>query len=139
MRGERKKLAQVARIQARGQLHIPNTGSNHDPEAEYDEALAAFGLQEQGFDESVIASEARQSTQDKCYLWPENLGTFIVWQNLRTQWRLGSDGRVTGLDYAGVSAYLVNILRVKAAERADLFAGLQAMEFATLGVLRQRG
>ena len=138
MRRQGKKLAQVARIQARGQLHIPNTGSNHDPEAEFDEALEAFGLQEQGADESAMSSHARQSTQDKCYLWPCNVAAFIVWQNLRTQWRLGPDGRVTGLDYAGVSAYLVNTLRVKGSERAALFSSLQAMELSTLAALQQK-
>lgn len=63
--------------------------------------------------------------------------TFICWQNLRTQWRIAPDGQAIGLDYAGVSAYLVHILRVKAPERAALFAGLQAMELATLVAQRQ--
>lgn len=131
MRRQGKKLAQVARIQARGQLHIPQPGRANEPQAEFDEALAAFGLQEQGADPDA----ATAAPTDKCYLWPCNVATFIVWQNLRTQWRVGPANKVTGLDYTAVNAYLVGILRVKPAERAALFAGLQAMEFSTLAVV----
>lgn len=126
MRGEGKKLAQVARIQARGQLHIPNPGKPDESEVEFDEALAVFGLQ-QGADDDT------PPPPDKCYLWPCNVPTFNLWQRLQTQWRVGGMGGCTGLDYAGVNACM-DLLRIKPKGRSELFSGLQAMEFAALQV-----
>lgn len=134
MRREGKKLAQVARIQARGQLYIPNPGGHNEPEAEYDEALAAFGLQEAGADDGA----AEAPPEDKCYLWPCNVATFIVWQALQTQWLFTPKGNPSGLNYKAVIDYLVKILRVKPKERTEVFNGLQAMEFASLEVWQQQ-
>lgn len=145
MRREGKKLAQVARLQARGQLYIPKPGGpTHEPAAEYDAALAGFGLQEVGVDDdvaadgSIIASEARKSIRDdKCYLWPCNEAAFNVWQSLQSQWLFKPSGQHSGLNYAGVSAYLATILRVKPKARTELFSALQAMEFASLKVWQE--
>lgn len=49
---------------------------------------------------------------------------------MRTQWRDGMGGR-TGLDYAGVRAYL-DLMGLRGADRRDAFAGIQACEAATL-------
>ncbi len=123
MRRQRKKLAQVARLQASGQL---STQQNQAPDANFIDALAAFGLQDDGDDDDT------QSTQQpKCYLWPCNLATFNVWQGLQTQWREGMGGR-TGLDYASVTSYLRDVCRASGKEQVEIFRGLQAMEYAAL-------
>lgn len=57
---------------------------------------------------------------------------FNVWQRLQTQWRTGGMGERTGLDYAAVTSYLREVLGIKPKERAALFGGLQAMEWAAL-------
>ena len=54
-----------------------------------------------------------------------------AWQSVQTQWRTGMGG-ATGLDYAGVRAYLDEI--DLGADRRDVFAGIQACERATLDV-----
>ena len=129
-RREGKKLAQVARIQARGQLHIP--GSNHDAtEAEFTEALAAFGLTP---DEGEGTTSAPGGL---CYLWPCNVPAFNAWQRLQTQWRDSAMGGRTGLDYSAVTAFLRDVLRIKPKALAELFAGIQAMEVAALNVWNQ--
>lgn len=128
-RREGKKLAQVARIQARGQLSIP--GSNHAPDAEFDEALAAFGLTSGDDEDGTGAPDAM------CYLWPCNVPAFNAWQRLQTQWRESAMGGRTGLDYSAVAAFLRDVLRIKPKARADLFAGIQAMEVAALNVWNQ--
>ena len=121
-RRQRKKLAQVARLQASGQLHLP--GANEDPLQEFDAALAAFGLQPD--------DASSDQPEDKCYLWPCNLPTFNLWQRLQTQWRVGGMGSATGLDYAAVSAYLREVAGIKARALPEIFSALQAMEQASL-------
>lgn len=123
MRRKRKKLAQVARILARGQLHIQ--GSQDEPEQVFDDALAAFGL-------SASADDTDDDHQDKCYLWPCNVPAFNLWQRLQTQWRVGGMGSATGLDYASVSLYLRDVAGIKRKEMPELFNAIQAMERATL-------
>lgn len=129
MLGQGKKLTQVARIQARGQLYIP--GSTHAPEAEFDEALAAFGFTQADDD------DGHGSPSGFYYLWPCNVQAFNLWQRLQTQWRDSAMGGRTGLDYGAVAAYLRDVLCIKPKERAELFAGIQAMERAALEVWGQ--
>jgi hypothetical protein len=57
---------------------------------------------------------------------------------LQTQWRYSGMGGATGLDYAGVLAYLREVAGVKASDRAALFASLQAMEIAALNVWAEK-
>ena len=128
LRRQRKKLAQVARLQARGLLHNPNQGQSDDP-ADVDEALAAFGLQLEAADD-----DDAPPPDDTCYLWPCNLPTFNAWQRLQTQWRCSGMGERTGLDYSAVISYLRQVLGTPRKDLADLLAGLQAMEFAALEV-----
>ena len=130
-RGAGKKLKQVARVWAGGQLYIPDPDDD-DREAdtsERDEALAAFGL--------VLEQEPERPhvAPDRfCYLWPCNLPTFLAWQKLQTQWRFDAEGRRRGLDYAGVSHYLRDAMALEGDPLARMYSGVQAMEFESLNV-----
>lgn len=64
------------------------------------------------------------------YLWPCNVQAWKCWQGVRTQWRTGM-ADPTGLDYAGVRAYL-DLQGLEGDERRSVFAGIQACEAATL-------
>ena len=74
--------------------------------------------------------EAAQSAEHE-YLWPCNVATWHHWQSVQTQWRMGGMGGPTGLDYAGVRAYL-DECALAGQERQDAFAGICAAEHATL-------
>ena len=88
--------------------------------------MAAFGLQ-------ADAADPARAPEKLCCLWPCNVRTFQIWQGLQTQWRISTQGR-EGLDYAGVSAYLHNVARVKLRDFSATFGELQAMEAAALRV-----
>lgn len=64
------------------------------------------------------------------YLWPCNVDAWRCWLDVQTQWRVGMGGR-TGLDYAGVRAYLDE---AQPADRAGAFRGICACERAVLDV-----
>jgi hypothetical protein len=51
-------------------------------------------------------SRASNSAPQEEFLWPCNVPTWLHWQEVQTQWRVGGMGGATGLDYAGVRAYL---------------------------------
>jgi hypothetical protein len=70
------------------------------------------------------------------HLWPENVLAWRCWQALQTQWRVGMAG-ATGLDYAGVRAWLQDA-GLTDAERTDVWPGIQACEHATLEVWAER-
>lgn len=71
---------------------------------------------------------------DEHYLWPCNVATWHHWLHLQTQWRTGAAG-ATGLDYAGVLAYLRECgLRGK--KRKEAFECIRAAELATLQAWR---
>lgn len=59
------------------------------------------------------------------------MGTWAIWQRIQTQWRIGVNGR-EGLDYAGITTYLRDVLRVKQRGFAATFGEIQAMESAAL-------
>jgi hypothetical protein len=124
VRREGKKLAQLARCWARGELE--QADPDHDPQADYNEALAAFGLQ------LAAEPEAAPGAVDKLYLWPCNQQAWGLWLRLQSQWRVGGSGQRTGLDYAGALAYLHDVAHIKPKNLPGLFSGLQAMEFAAL-------
>ena len=131
-----KKLAQVARLWARDLLHIPTQGAGNDPQADFDEALAALGLVDEG------AADGQTPPEEKCYLWPCNVRTFDVWMQIQTQWRTssGMDGsQRTGLDYSAVSCYLYDTESPRYLRRnwKEIWGGLQAMEIASLLVWEQ--
>jgi len=56
--------------------------------------------------------------------------------DMQTQWRVGAGG-ATGLDYQALEA-LMRVKRVKATERADLFADVRRMELAVLELWQER-
>lgn len=60
------------------------------------------------------------------WLWPCNREAWIHWQEVQTQWRVGMAG-ATGLDYAGVRAYL-HELSPKKRWRREMFAAIRAAE-----------
>jgi hypothetical protein len=78
-------------------------------------------------------NEPEQRTE---YLWPCNVRTWQHWQAVQTQWRVGMSG-ASGLDYAGVLAYLQAVVSSKQ-QRRDIFDGIQAAEHATLVVWREQ-
>lgn len=83
-------------------------------------ALAGLGLDE----------PAPTQPQHIEYLWPCNAQAWVCWQGVQTQWRTGMAG-ATGLCYAGVRAYL-GLQGLPKKQHAQLFAGIQAAEQATL-------
>lgn len=91
-----------------------------DPGNAWTQHIAALGLLDQPDDERVV------------YLWPDNVLAWRCWQGVQTQWRVGMGG-ATGLDYAGVRAFL-DEQQLAGDERRDVFAGIQACERATLDV-----
>lgn len=123
MRGQGKKLEQVARLQARGLLYIPHSNST-EPDEERDEAAAAFGL--------LCVEDDADAPSDKVYLWPCNIPIFNLWQCIQSQWRVGGMGDRTGLDYTSVIDYMRHVARIKPRRWRETFAGLQAMEQGAL-------
>jgi hypothetical protein len=99
----------------------------NEPAAEFDAALVAFGLQPGSRDDAAPAPD------ELCYLWPCNVRAWNVWQQVQTQWRVGMGGR-EGLDYGGVQVYLASLPGLRPKARAELWAGLRAMEHAALAV-----
>lgn len=95
------------------------------------DAMAAFGLCAEG--------EGAAAPDEKCYLWPCNLPAWNLWQSIQTQWREGMQGR-TGLDYAAVTAYMRDVLRIRHKRFAEMFSAIRAMEVAALNTwAEQRG
>ena len=105
---------EVAESQA---LHGKN---QPDPHNAWTAAVAQLGLLD------------RQEPERVAYLWPDNLLAWRCWQGVQTQWRVGMGG-ATGLDYAGVRAFL-DEQDLQRDERREVFAGIQACERATLEV-----
>lgn len=64
------------------------------------------------------------------YLWPCNVDTWQHWHAVQTQWNVGMGG-ATGLDYAGVRAYL-DEQTFEGDARSETFKGICAAEHATL-------
>ncbi len=65
------------------------------------------------------------------YLWPDNVDTWAHWLALQTQWRSSGMGGRTGLDYAGVRAYLSET-GLTGELRADVWRGILACERGAL-------
>ncbi len=74
---------------------------------------------------------------DPVYLWPDCVDAWAHWQSLRTQWRTGMAG-ATGLDYAGVRAYLDEQCIEPGDERRELFDCIRAAEAASLEAWEER-
>jgi len=72
--------------------------------------------------------------EEIAYLWPCNVDTWGHWAAVQTQWRYGGMGSRTGLDYAGVRAYM-DECGMQGDERRHVFAGIRAAEGGTLQAL----
>ena len=72
------------------------------------------------------------------YLWPENLRAWECWLEVQTQWQYASmSGQRTGLNYAGVHAFLVaEVPNVR--ERRTIFEAIRAAERECLQVWFER-
>ena len=69
---------------------------------------------------------------------PANRETVEIFLAMGTQWDLaGQSGMPTGLDYARVEA-VMNMMRVPARRRPDVFTGLRLMEYAALPIRQRR-
>lgn len=121
---ERKKLAQVARCAALGQLVDP--GELERDQEVVDEAAAFFGLM----------PVYQQEVPSPIYLWPENVRSWNFFQRVSTQWHVGPGGAI-GLNYAGVEVAR-DALGIRRKEWPKLFSEVQAMERATLDAWRER-
>lgn len=144
VRGQGKKLSRAAKLWASGQL---DTDADHDADedAQFDAALAALGLYA---DASGPADTHAASAQppDVCHIWPECVPLWNLWLELQTQWRvsagLGGSGR-TGLDYAGVSAWMRGARGLRGDALREALRCVAAMERAALGewarAARERG
>ncbi len=105
------------------ETHARNaTTSAPPPGSAWAEALAGLG-----------ALEQQPPTEREAYLWPDNVQAWACWVGVQTQWRTGMAG-ATGLDYAGVRAYLHEQPDIEREARPDIFRGIQAAERATLEV-----
>ena len=80
----------------------------------------------------LLGGDGQDQPETIQYLWPENVDAWRWWCNVQTQWRTGMGG-ATGLDYAGVRAYL-ELQGLQADQLRDIFEGLRAAEAATLEV-----
>lgn len=81
--------------------------------------------------QQLAPPEVAEPDGDVVYLWPECVDAWNHWQQLQTQWRAGPAG-ATGLDYAGVRAYLDELGIEPGPERRELFECLRACENAAL-------
>lgn len=121
---KRKKLAQVARCAALGQLASPE--EIEQDQAEVNAAAARFGLM----------PVFQQEPTEPLYIWPENVASWNFFQRVSTQWHVGPGGAV-GLNYAGVDVTR-KALSIRRKAWAKLFSEVQVMERATLDAWREK-
>lgn len=76
------------------------------------------------------ADDAEPSAQIE-YLWPCNQAHWRMWQELRTQWRVGMSGS-TGLDYASAIAHLRTAHSLRGKQLQKAWACMRACEDGTL-------
>jgi hypothetical protein len=127
--GAGKKLAEAARLWARGDLLSAEEHERRAQEnSEHLDADAA-GL---GF--TVVWADdpaAQPAAPATFYLWPENLPAWEFFQQgCGTQWRYGQAGP-TGLDYCAVDL-LMRRRHIPLRKRARLLLLVQAMEHGAL-------
>lgn len=113
---------EAARLLARGDLDLSN--EDDDAADDLDAALAAFGL---------VLDRSAEGRRKPFYLLPENRAALDAWLQVQTQWRIGGMGTPTGLDYAGIEAWMRCTGRAGNPRRARrLLQDLQLMERVTL-------
>jgi len=122
--GAGKKLAEAARLWARGEL----SGEEQAQDDHFDDALAAFGLELEG--------AVPRERGPVFYLWPEHVPAWNFFCACRTQWRHGFEGP-TGLDYAGVEC-LMDQFSLPRRRRLKLWPLVRAAESGYLQGLSER-
>lgn len=65
------------------------------------------------------------------------MAAWAHWRAVQTQWRVGGMGGATGLDYAGVRAYLSGAIK-KRKKREHVFECIRAAETGTLQALGEK-
>lgn len=118
-----KKLAQVARHQALGEIF--NEEGEQQDEGAVDEALAAFGL----------VAERQVEPPETIYLWPENVATWNLFQSVGTQWVEGPTG--PGINFASLKIAM-GFMRIKRRDDPEVFGEIKAMERATVLAWEER-
>lgn len=88
--GHRKKLEEVARHWARGDLQTQD-----------DHAKAQDALDEQFAHWGLVPDRPVEPEPEAVYLWPQNVPAWDLFMLVQTQWRGTGVGR-EGLDHAGV-------------------------------------
>lgn len=76
---------------------------------------------------------------DEFHLWPENVPTWLMWQQVQTQWRPGFAGP-TGLDYMAIDAAHLQPGQCRRLRRTRgrLLGELQVMERSALAAWEKR-
>lgn len=115
------------RLWALGKLQTSESDEHTTtPDEELDESAAAFGMR---VEQSSLPDE------QVFHLFPESLPSWLLWTTLQTQWRTaGMEGERTGLDYAGVEAYM-RAMGYGPGKRRSMrraLADVQAMEVAAM-------
>lgn len=82
--------------------------------------------------DALFAARPVAADEDEVYLWPETVPIWNHWQEVQTQWRAGMAG-ASGLDYAGVMAYL-GAVEPDGEKRLEAFEAIREAERAALGV-----
>lgn len=88
---------------------------------ETDQALAAFGLVQQG-------------GQNEYLVWPEHETAVGVFASVLTQWRIAPMGGVIGLDY-GVLPPVLELLAVPREQWTEVFEAVRVMENEAIKVM----
>ncbi len=99
------------------------------------DAMQAFDAPQAEIDavrERIAERERAAPSPDECFhVHADNLPTVSAFLALRTQWQYaGMNGQRTGLNYAGVCAWLSQTTRPR--RRRPLMQGIQTMEHAVL-------
>jgi hypothetical protein len=73
---------------------------------------------------------------DGIEVWPENQQAYVLFADLRTQWRMGMGGP-SGLDYLVLYAAL-DRMKLSDEEARELEGDIRTMEYAALGAMTIR-
>jgi len=69
-------------------------------------------------------------------LWPDNWSSFIVFESMGTQWRIGMGGP-TGLDYCALPD-VMRLCGIKKKHQPDVFYDVRVMEAEALKVMAEQ-
>ncbi|HFC6388694.1 TPA: DUF1799 domain-containing protein [Neisseria bacilliformis] len=80
--------------------------------------------------------EAADLAEDAAGVWPCNWPAVCLYCAAATQWRSGALGAY-GLDYAALAA-VMDMQGIEAADRAELFADVQVIEYEVLQIWSEK-